>query len=241
MQHVASAPLFHQAENLRTLSKGSAKLMGQTLDSWGPGLGSPQLQQYQPVTHGQRQLGPSLLDRPASSTMTTSFGTLGRAASFSGLQKRRQPALPYLGLDKDLRYARGIATIAQCKSEKAKRNSKSRQGVVRGQLPALYTVSYAKAYAELEKQKRFDFLHNLFLSVDEDGSGDISLEEFQRCVTKKNVRDTLIQLGIQPHETVRMFKRMDDGDGKLIVKEFMVGLAKQQKKIEDEARAQGLL
>lgn len=112
-------------------------------------------------------------------------------------------------------------------------------------LPALYTVSYPKAYAELEKQKRFNYLYNLFLSVDEDGSGEISLEEFQRCVSNKDVRAALVELGIQPHQTTHIFKKLEgewgNGDGELSVKEFMVGLAKHQKKLEDEARAAGLL
>lgn len=229
MQRVSSAPAFRlaegqQSENQRSFSKGSA---ANIFDSKPTRLGS--------AAGGKRvSLSPA------------GIASFGRPASSPGLERTQVKATssrrPSLGSN-DIRYARGMATIAQCRAERAEGKAKRRIGPD-FPLKALYTVTYPKAYAELEKQKRMKFLHNLFLSADEENTGQIFLEEFQKCVLKRDVRAALSQLGVQPHETVTLFKSMSmDGAecGSVDVRDFMDGLMRHQRKVEMEARAQGLL
>eukprot|EP00746_Dinoflagellata_sp_MGD_P003959 gnl/MRDRNA2_/MRDRNA2_107658_c0_seq1.p1 gnl/MRDRNA2_/MRDRNA2_107658_c0~~gnl/MRDRNA2_/MRDRNA2_107658_c0_seq1.p1 ORF type:complete len:208 (-),score=28.55 gnl/MRDRNA2_/MRDRNA2_107658_c0_seq1:106-729(-) len=180
------------------------------------------------------RVGSGIMDFPAAmppdrrSNFMSTTGNFGRC---------RRPCV-----NEDSRYACGMATIVQCKAERAQQKmAKTRAKLGTGNtLKSFYTVSYSTAYAELEKQMRMKFIHNIFLKADEDGSGDICLTELQQCIHQPDVRKALAELGIQPHQTVRLFKAIDyDRNGSISVNEFMTGLHRQQKKVDEEARAMG--
>lgn len=106
----------------------------------------------------------------------------------------------------------------------------------------LFHISYPEAYAELERSRRMQFLTDLFLTMDEDGSGEISFEEFQHSVLRPDIRKVLAEIGVQPHQAAQLFRSIDTGDGQVDVAELMQGLEllnQKQKLVEaDMERAE---
>lgn len=79
-----------------------------------------------------------------------------------------------------------------------------------------------------------NFLYKVFLETDTDGSGYVDLEEFQEAVTTDGATEMFATLGIQPHETIKIFKSMCDDDGNCNVDQFMKGLMDRKTQFDRE-------
>lgn len=79
------------------------------------------------------------------------------------------------------------------------------------------------AYDELQKQRDLQFIKDLFLEVDTDGSGYIDFEEFKACMNHPNTFRIFNQrFGLQKHQTALVFSAFDvDGDNSVSLKEFL--------------------
>jgi len=97
-----------------------------------------------------------------------------------------------------------------------------------------YKVTFQQAYSEIVEQRNMDYLYKIFLAVDEDGSGDISLDEFVKSVRGEGARQIFGSLGIQPHESVSYFKQLAGRTGLVDAKVFVDGLATIKAKNERE-------
>eukprot|EP00933_Yihiella_yeosuensis_P015489 TRINITY_DN13492_c5_g1_i1.p1 TRINITY_DN13492_c5_g1~~TRINITY_DN13492_c5_g1_i1.p1 ORF type:complete len:574 (-),score=93.30 TRINITY_DN13492_c5_g1_i1:47-1768(-) len=73
-----------------------------------------------------------------------------------------------------------------------------------------------------EEMKEFEAM---FAELDEDGSGAVSLEEFEIAFSIPEVRNKLLLLGLKEKEMYELFKLLDtDGEGKLDLAEFTQGM-----------------
>mmetsp|Transcript_5679 Transcript_5679/g.15537 ORF Transcript_5679/g.15537 Transcript_5679/m.15537 type:complete len:275 (+) Transcript_5679:40-864(+) len=87
-----------------------------------------------------------------------------------------------------------------------------------------YHQPFGVAYAEVAKARNLNKLDTLFRETDADGSGQISMEEFQEALKKPGAKATFAALGVQPHQALSVFKAFDlDEDGLLSYWEFMTG------------------
>jgi len=89
-----------------------------------------------------------------------------------------------------------------------------------------------------EEKRTLKELKNLFLRLDADGSGQVTMEEFDAAFTVPECRDKFLLLGFDEDEAKRLFKVLDaDGEGELSVSEFTRGMAE----VKGEATSRGML
>merc|ERR1719316_56248 len=88
-----------------------------------------------------------------------------------------------------------------------------------------------------EKEKEIEELQDLFLECDQDGSGELTKEEFFEAVAKPKIRQKLTVLEIQSSEINELWDILDDGDGSLSAKEFSNGL----RKLKGESKAKDVM
>eukprot|EP00927_Polykrikos_kofoidii_P077999 TRINITY_DN7487_c0_g3_i5.p1 TRINITY_DN7487_c0_g3~~TRINITY_DN7487_c0_g3_i5.p1 ORF type:complete len:625 (-),score=75.13 TRINITY_DN7487_c0_g3_i5:96-1970(-) len=80
------------------------------------------------------------------------------------------------------------------------------------------------ALQEKERIRIMDNLRSLFASLDGDGSGDISWEEFEHGFSEPAIRLQMERLDIREHELKSLFDLFDTGDGVLSLDEFFNGI-----------------
>mmetsp|Transcript_50474 Transcript_50474/g.141272 ORF Transcript_50474/g.141272 Transcript_50474/m.141272 type:complete len:176 (-) Transcript_50474:27-554(-) len=86
-----------------------------------------------------------------------------------------------------------------------------------------YQRPYTEAYRQLAKMQEFRILEETFKSVDLDGSGQVTLQEFQACMQDPVTFCVFNKrFGLQLHETPRVFRALDrDGSGAISISEFV--------------------
>eukprot|EP00746_Dinoflagellata_sp_MGD_P001039 gnl/MRDRNA2_/MRDRNA2_101919_c0_seq1.p1 gnl/MRDRNA2_/MRDRNA2_101919_c0~~gnl/MRDRNA2_/MRDRNA2_101919_c0_seq1.p1 ORF type:complete len:683 (+),score=119.46 gnl/MRDRNA2_/MRDRNA2_101919_c0_seq1:86-2134(+) len=84
------------------------------------------------------------------------------------------------------------------------------------------------ANEEMEKKKeQMQQLQELFTSLDDDGSGEVSTQEFEEAFDEPQVRHKLLILGFDEDELKKLFKLLDSDDtGQVDANEFCQGLSK---------------
>jgi len=89
-----------------------------------------------------------------------------------------------------------------------------------------------------EEKKALKELKTLFLRLDADGSGQVTMEEFNAAFHNAECRDKFLLLGFDEEEAKKLFKVLDaDGEGELSVSEFTRGMTD----VKGEATARGML
>lgn len=89
----------------------------------------------------------------------------------------------------------------------------------------------ARANQILEEKKRdLNDLADLFLEIDVDGSGEISREEFFSALGNRKVTQILDVLEMKVSELQETWEVLDDGDGRLNIKEFTDGIRRMKGK-----------
>mmetsp|Transcript_77879 Transcript_77879/g.152871 ORF Transcript_77879/g.152871 Transcript_77879/m.152871 type:complete len:231 (+) Transcript_77879:48-740(+) len=90
-----------------------------------------------------------------------------------------------------------------------------------------YQRRFEDAYESVARQRNLARLDALFRATDIDGSGDITLGEFQETLRKGPIQSIFATLGIQPHQATAVFKAFDTNcDAMLSHQEFIEGLMK---------------
>lgn len=82
--------------------------------------------------------------------------------------------------------------------------------------------------AYTKKKEDFRGLAELFLQIDEDGSGELTTQEFSRALINPKVQQQLTVLEIQREELEDIWNVLDDGDGVLTIEEFTSGLRRMK-------------
>lgn len=78
-----------------------------------------------------------------------------------------------------------------------------------------------------KKREQMKQLQDLFTSLDDDGSGEVSTQEFEQAFEEPQVRDRLMILGFDEDELKKLFKLLDSDDTGLVdANEFCQGLSK---------------
>eukprot|EP00913_Durusdinium_trenchii_P020618 g19364.t1 len=98
----------------------------------------------------------------------------------------------------------------------------------------------AERAKELQEEERrtLQELRSLFLKLDADGSGQVTMEEFDAAFKVPEIRNKFLLLGFDEDEAKHLFKVLDaDGEGALSVSEFTKGMAE----VKGEATAKGML
>jgi len=90
---------------------------------------------------------------------------------------------------------------------------------------------------QAEKEKEVEELQELFLECDEDGSGELTKEEFFQAVAKPKIKQKLTVLEIASSEVNELWEILDDGDGRLSATEFSNGL----RKLKGESKAKDVM
>lgn len=77
----------------------------------------------------------------------------------------------------------------------------------------------------LQKEEEIRNLKEMFVELDEDGSGQVTLEEFQNAFSIKNIRNKLTLMGLNEDMLLQLFTLLDtDAQGELDLDEFMNGM-----------------
>lgn len=91
--------------------------------------------------------------------------------------------------------------------------------------PLHFQAPLEVVYKYAAEQRNFRQLEGLFLEADTDGSGSMSLEEFNVALRKPWVQGLLAMLGIQPFQAEVVFKAMDkERQGELGIHLFITRL-----------------
>jgi hypothetical protein len=86
----------------------------------------------------------------------------------------------------------------------------------------------------LQKQRWCREMKELFMSLDTDGSGGMSLEEIQECLSDARVESYFQALGLEPHDAEQLFFHLDrDLSGEVSLDEFLQGCLR----LKGEARS----
>merc|ERR1711971_583291 len=73
---------------------------------------------------------------------------------------------------------------------------------------------------QIEAKKKADLkvLADMFLELHENGSGDLSQEEFLKALDTKRIQELLYSMDMKNNEFVDIWNTLDDGDGHLTIK-----------------------
>jgi Ca2+-binding EF-hand superfamily protein len=88
-----------------------------------------------------------------------------------------------------------------------------------------------------EKEREVEELRDLFLECDQDGSGELTKDEFYEAIAKPKIKQKLNFLEIQTSEVNELWDILDDGDGRLSAEEFTGGL----RKLKGESKAKDVM
>merc|ERR550532_2416443 len=93
----------------------------------------------------------------------------------------------------------------------------------------IFQTPFEAAYSDLAKQRNLRKLEALFVEADTDGSGEMSLDEFQKALRNPWIARTFSTLGVQPHQSELVFCSMVEGlprgrDAELSIQAFIRGL-----------------
>eukprot|EP00927_Polykrikos_kofoidii_P016061 TRINITY_DN17204_c0_g1_i3.p1 TRINITY_DN17204_c0_g1~~TRINITY_DN17204_c0_g1_i3.p1 ORF type:complete len:741 (+),score=87.78 TRINITY_DN17204_c0_g1_i3:63-2225(+) len=77
---------------------------------------------------------------------------------------------------------------------------------------------------EQERRVQLEALKELFSTLDDDGSGEVSWQEFKAGFSKPEIRKQLAKLDIQQDDLKSLFDLLDTGDGVLSLEEFFTGI-----------------
>lgn len=87
----------------------------------------------------------------------------------------------------------------------------------------------AQAHMKEVEERNFELkLKDMFAEMDEDGSGELSLEEFTNVLDDVNFIRTMKMLDIDLEELPDIFEILDDGDGQVSTDEFVNGIMRMQ-------------
>merc|ERR1719217_1826545 len=79
--------------------------------------------------------------------------------------------------------------------------------------------------AEVNRDPKFiSQLRTIFMEVDHDKNGVITVEELKHMMHDEKVIDYLKVLGLHAHEVRGLFVLMDDGDNEITFAEFLAGV-----------------
>merc|ERR1719343_355439 len=74
------------------------------------------------------------------------------------------------------------------------------------------------------KEQYVQEMHALFGHMDEDNSGTVSFDEITSYLEDPRVRSYFQVLGLDPHDSYRLFEVLDDdGSGEVVLDEFIDG------------------
>ncbi|CAJ1326905.1 unnamed protein product [Effrenium voratum] len=77
----------------------------------------------------------------------------------------------------------------------------------------------------LQREQELKEFQEMFLELDEDGSGQVTLDEFQNAFSIDNIRNKLTIMGLTEDTLLQLFMLLDtDGEGELDLEEFMGGM-----------------
>ncbi|CAJ1377571.1 unnamed protein product [Effrenium voratum] len=96
---------------------------------------------------------------------------------------------------------------------------------------AIVNENEAEKLFELRMQEKRNMkdLKRVFEVLDEDGSGQVTTEEFDAAFEIRECRDKFFLLGFEEEEMKQLFRVLDDdGQGELSVEEFLKGMAQVQ-------------
>lgn len=88
-----------------------------------------------------------------------------------------------------------------------------------------------------EKEREVEELKDLFLECDQDGSGELTKDEFHEAVARPKIKQKLTVLEINTSEIGELWDILDDGDGRLSANEFTDGL----RKLKGESKAKDVM
>lgn len=94
----------------------------------------------------------------------------------------------------------------------------------------------AKGAEEVKKQE-LKMLADLFLEINQDGSGELTSAEFFGALKNKKVKQMLDLLELKIEEMENVWKVLDEGQGILTIKEFTTGL----RRMKGEAKAKDIV
>merc|ERR1719191_1749559 len=89
-------------------------------------------------------------------------------------------------------------------------------------------VESALESAQKEKDNEFsNTAREMFCHTDEDASGQVSWNEFQKHMDDPEFRDYVRRLGIDPRDAKLLFKLLDnDQSGEIDIEELLVGMVR---------------
>lgn len=77
----------------------------------------------------------------------------------------------------------------------------------------------------LQKEEEIENLKEMFAELDEDGSGQVTLTEFQNAFSIETIKNKLTLMGLNEAQLLQLFHLLDtDGEGELDLDEFMGGM-----------------
>merc|ERR1719310_1861635 len=74
------------------------------------------------------------------------------------------------------------------------------------------------------QRKYTEDIRDLFVKADEDGTGEVSFEQFQKLMTDPYIMGWLAVLELNSRSASYIFELVDDGDGRLTLDEFLTGV-----------------
>lgn len=78
---------------------------------------------------------------------------------------------------------------------------------------------------KLQKEQEMREFKDMFIELDEDGSGQVTLDEFTNAFEIDSIRNKLIVMGLTEDALLQLFTLLDtDGEGELSLDEFMGGM-----------------
>lgn len=75
-----------------------------------------------------------------------------------------------------------------------------------------------------KKKRELDQLQDLFSMADQNGNGEMDQEEFRALMEQPMARTILSILEIDPTDAKHVFTVLDDGDGEILMSEFISGV-----------------
>merc|ERR1719161_2831977 len=87
-------------------------------------------------------------------------------------------------------------------------------------------------HIEYKKQHQVDVLFQMFHELDDDGSGNLTKNEFLDCLDDPMFCQRITSLDIQLDDLPDVFRICDDGDGIVEAREFIMGMLAIQKEIQ---------